>query len=105
MTFNLIVLDIDLSLTDNTLTIRGSLEQERTTEPPASSEQQGESKQPSYWSSERIYGSFSRSFAFPTAVDAEGVKARLENGVLKVEVPKRAQEEGGKKITVEEIQA
>lgn len=38
---------------------------------------------------ERMYGRFFRSFALPEASDTEHVQARLENGVLTIEVPKR----------------
>jgi HSP20 family protein len=43
---------------------------------------------PRYWVSERSYGSFHRSFQFPTAVDHEKVQASLTNGILKIIVPK-----------------
>jgi len=38
---------------------------------------------------ERSYGRFSRSFSLPSYVDTSKVKARMENGVLKVELPKQ----------------
>ena len=38
---------------------------------------------------ERTYGRFFRSFMLPDASDADNVKARLDNGVLTIEVPKR----------------
>jgi HSP20 family protein len=48
---------------------------------------------------ERFYGRFFRSFAFPTAVNAEGITARFENGVLEVTVPK-AEEVKPRQITI-----
>jgi len=42
-----------------------------------------------YWVSERTVGSFQRSFSFPGEIDQDNVKASLENGILKVVVPKR----------------
>ncbi|PVH76142.1 HSP20-like chaperone [Cadophora sp. DSE1049] len=39
--------------------------------------------------SERLTGSFHRTFAFPSAVNEKGVKASMENGVLSLVVPKR----------------
>jgi len=39
--------------------------------------------------SEIYYGSFSRSFTFPQAVDAEKVEAKFEKGVLNVDIPKK----------------
>ena len=38
--------------------------------------------------SEVYYGSFSRSFSFPTAVDAERSEARFDQGVLTITIPK-----------------
>ena len=38
---------------------------------------------------ERSFGRFSRSFSLPSYVDTSKVKARMENGVLKVELPKQ----------------
>jgi len=38
---------------------------------------------------ERAYGNFSRSFSLPTNVDADKVSARMKDGVLKVQLPKR----------------
>jgi HSP20 family protein len=40
---------------------------------------------------ERTYGSFSRSFGLPNTVNKEAVKAHYRNGVLTVELPKRAE--------------
>ncbi|MBS1910417.1 MAG: Hsp20/alpha crystallin family protein [Bacteroidetes bacterium] len=37
---------------------------------------------------ERFYGKFHRSFSFPASVNAEGIKASFENGVLRITVPK-----------------
>lgn len=54
----------------------------------------GERKAPAddqrtYHRSERWYGKFQRSFRMPTSMDPEKIEARLENGVLRVVVPKR----------------
>jgi HSP20 family protein len=40
---------------------------------------------------ERRAGEFKRTFAFPVAVDAEKIDARLENGLLQVTLPKATQ--------------
>lgn len=42
-----------------------------------------------YWVSERSIGEFQRSFSFPGVVDIDAVKANLENGLLKIVVPKK----------------
>ncbi|KAI9869144.1 MAG: hypothetical protein M1813_002968 [Trichoglossum hirsutum] len=58
---------------------------------------------PRHWLSERRTGDFERSFTFARGVDVEGMKARLESGVLSIMVPKKAGGEGddARKITVE----
>lgn len=41
-----------------------------------------------YWITERSVGEFARTFAFPTRVDQENVKASMKNGILSIVVPK-----------------
>jgi HSP20 family protein len=53
----------------------------------------------SYHRREREWGSFRRSFSMPARVDADGVQARYEHGILTVELPKAA-EVRPKQITV-----
>lgn len=48
---------------------------------------------------ERSYGSFQRSFSFPTAVDADSVEAESDNGVLCIKVMK-AKEERPRRIEI-----
>ncbi|HSF42156.1 MAG TPA: Hsp20 family protein, partial [Thermoanaerobaculia bacterium] len=48
-------------------------------------------KKESYHRIERTYGTFTRSFALPSQVNAEGVQAAFENGVLTITVPKAEQ--------------
>ena len=40
--------------------------------------------------SERYFGSVSRSFSLPQAMDEAGAQARYENGILKLVLPKQA---------------
>lgn len=42
-----------------------------------------------YHQVERSFGAFSRSFVLPDVVDTEGIKAKLNDGILKVRLPKR----------------
>lgn len=49
--------------------------------------------------SERVQGSFERSFALPFAVDSSKVTAKLANGVLEVEMP-RAESDKPRKILI-----
>jgi HSP20 family protein len=82
--------DIDLSLSGDTLTIRG----EKTAEK--------EDKNRNYHYSERSYGSFSRSIPLPRQVDAEKVSANFRNGVLTITLPKSsAALAERKKITIQ----
>jgi HSP20 family protein len=78
--------DIDISLHDGTLTISGERKQGSTN---------GEKAQ----RSERYVGTFRRSVALPTRVDAGKVTASYENGILKVTLPK-AEEARPKQIKV-----
>jgi HSP20 family protein len=71
--------DIDVRVENNTLTVRG----ERSFS--------SEVKEDNYLRIERTYGSFSRSFGLPTTVNTEAIKAEYKNGVLTVEMPKRAE--------------
>jgi len=46
-----------------------------------------------FWVSERSVGEFHRSFAFPSPVDQDAVKASLKNGILSIVVPKARSKE------------
>merc|ERR1712137_1280277 len=50
-------------------------------------QQASERPQSRYWVSERSVGQFSRSFAFPSRVDQDNVRASLKNGILSIVVP------------------
>ncbi|ORE03842.1 HSP20-like chaperone [Rhizopus microsporus var. microsporus] len=54
---------------------------------------------PKWWVNERVSGSFQRSFNFPSPIDSAGIKASYENGVLKICVPKAANQ-GKKRIEI-----
>jgi HSP20 family protein len=70
--------DIQLNVADDVLTVRGEKKNER------------EESEKDYHLVERSYGSFVRSVQLPTGVNAEGIKAVMSKGVLKVTVPKPA---------------
>ena len=81
--------DLDIDLNDNYLTVRATKSQEKTEEDKA------------YSKSEFSYGEFSRTVYLPQEVDAEKIDAKLENGVLKMVIPKILNnKETVKKITV-----
>ncbi|GAN00736.1 heat shock protein 30 [Mucor ambiguus] len=55
---------------------------------------------PQWWVKERVSGSFTRSFAFPTPINSDNIKASFDNGVLKVVIPKTTQDQA-KQINIE----
>ena len=71
--------DIDIRIENNTLSIHGERKFEQ------------EVKEENYLRVERSYGSFTRSFTLPSTVHTEAIKAEYKNGVLRVEMPKRAE--------------
>lgn len=70
--------DIDLSVHDGVVTIKG--------EKTASREEKGET----WFFSERQYGSFSRSFRLPADADGDRIEAHLKDGVLSVTIPRHS---------------
>jgi len=71
--------DINVTLDDDVLTIEG----ERKAEERKEDEH--------YHRRERFCGKFTRSMSFPNDVDKDKVKARFENGVLRLELNKHEQ--------------
>ncbi|RKF62154.1 30 kDa heat shock protein [Erysiphe neolycopersici] len=53
-----------------------------------------------YWVMERSIGEFSRSFTFPLQIDEDNVTATMNNGILKVIVPK-VKKQVGRKIQIQ----
>lgn len=68
--------DVDISVTDDTLTIKGEKKSE------------SEVKEEDYYFSERSYGSFFRSIALPSNVDAKRIEACFDDGILEIDLPK-----------------
>lgn len=81
--------DIDVSLTDDVLTIRGEKRFEKSDE------------KENYHFTERSYGTFQRSLRLPYEVNPDQVQARFENGVLTVTLPKSGQKEHSRRIQVQ----
>ncbi len=71
--------DIDISLVDNTLTIKGEKKQEL------------DEKNENYHYIGRSYGSFARAIALPREVQGDKVTASYKDGVLKIVLPKSAE--------------
>jgi HSP20 family protein len=79
--------DLEITLENNVLTIKGETRQE------------SEDKQRNYHRVERRFGSFQRTITLPNTVKADAIKAEMEHGVLKLEIPK-AEEVKPRKIAV-----
>ncbi len=67
----------------------------------AKKEEEMKEEKDSYKKSEFKYGQFSRTIYFPEEIDTEKTEAKLENGILEINVPKRiAEKEERKKLTI-----
>ena len=80
--------DITIDLYDNILTVKG--------EKKAFNE---ESKD-QYYRMERSHGSFLRSIRLPTDVDSQKVSAKMEDGVLHIEISKSLEAAKKKRVTI-----
>ncbi|MET4424951.1 HSP20 family protein [Bradyrhizobium sp. JR18.2] len=85
--------DVDISLEDDTLTIRGEKKVEQGTDAGKNDK--------NVQHSERSYGVFLRVLQLPPGIDPSSVQATMANGVLKITIPKPAKSEP-KKIEVKE---
>ncbi len=68
--------DIDISLSDGMLIIKGEKKQER------------EEKEADYHLVERSYGAFTRSVQLPKEVQSDKISAAYKDGILKITLPK-----------------
>jgi len=68
--------DIDISIVNDMVTIKGKREQEETI------------KEDDYFYQECYWGRFSRSVILPSEIDSDRVSANLKNGILTVRMPK-----------------
>lgn len=68
--------DIDISVTEDTLTIKGEKRSET------------EEKQKDFYLHERSYGSFVRTVPLPMGIQADKAEAEFKKGVLTVNLPK-----------------
>lgn len=69
--------DLDISLGDNTITLRGTIK-----------EQHEEKEDESYYYKETGHGEFVRTLSLPAAVDGSKAKATFKDGVLNIVLPK-----------------
>jgi HSP20 family protein len=69
--------DLSLEVKDDVLTIKGK------------KEERSEDKDKHYYRVERSYGSFQRTLALPDDAIGDEIKANLDKGVLRLEIPRR----------------
>jgi HSP20 family protein len=74
--------DLSLELNGDVLTIKGQ------------KEERNESKDRQYYRVERSYGSFQRTLALPDDAVADEIRAKLDKGVLRLVIPRRAGSDG-----------
>lgn len=82
--------DLDISFTNDTITIRGTRKKSTQTPPE------------DYFYSECYWGGFSRSIILPVDVKEDKIDAKMENGILTIVIPK-SQKPSSKHIPVKEI--
>lgn len=80
--------DLDISLKENTLTIRGTVNAT------------GKEESEEYYYSERSYRTYERSVSIPFKINPNEIKASLKDGVLSVHIAKAAEVQP-RKIKVE----
>jgi HSP20 family protein len=68
--------DIDVTLTDDTISIAGEKKKEEQVE------------KKNYYRWECSYGSFVRTFTLPVEVQTDKVKTQFKNGILEIRIPK-----------------
>ncbi|HEX6998575.1 MAG TPA: Hsp20/alpha crystallin family protein [Gammaproteobacteria bacterium] len=68
--------DVDVTLSDQILTIRGEKKEEK------------ETKEREFYRRERAYGAFRRSIEIPASVDTSKIEASFRKGVLTIDLPK-----------------
>ena len=82
---------ISVTVENNVLTVQGM----RQTSSEADDKNRG------FYSQERSYGSFSRSFNLPGPVDDSQINADYKNGVLTITLPKIAPAKNAQKVAIQ----
>jgi len=81
--------DLEVSIADGTLTIRGEKRHEQ------------ENREKQYHRVERSYGAFQRMLSLPNDANEEAVEAKFKNGILTLTVPKNpSTKPAGRKIAI-----
>jgi HSP20 family protein len=79
--------DVDIELESNVLTISGERKAEH------------EQHEQGFYRLERAFGSFARSLTLPEGVDANGIEASFDRGVLEIRIP-RPEQRRPRKVTI-----
>jgi HSP20 family protein len=69
--------DLEISITDEVVTIKGTRKNET------------ETNRENYFVQECYWGAFMRSYILPVSVDAGKAEANLRNGILTIKIPKQ----------------
>ncbi|MDB5427068.1 MAG: type effector protein [Phenylobacterium sp.] len=80
--------DVEVDVDDDLLTVRAEKKEEREVE------------RADQHVTERLFGVFQRSIRLPEPVDAQAVKATLENGVLQIVIPKSERQARNRRVPV-----
>jgi len=81
--------DMQVTVTEDSITFRGEAKTDI------------ETKREDYFHSERFYGCYSRTLPLPVLVDPDNAKAKFEDGVLTVTIPKALKPEKGHTLKIE----
>ena len=84
--------DVEISLENDVLTIRG----EKEVETKADDKDRKDGKGKTYHVAERTYGAFYRVIQLPPGIDPSTVQATMSKGVLKITIPKPKQSTAAK---------
>ena len=85
--------DVNIELDHDNLTIASKVEETKESK-------EDKKNGPKYILRERAYTSFKRRFSLPTDVDSEGISANFKNGILTINMHKKAVA-SAKKIAIE----
>ena len=77
--------DVNIELDHDNLTISSKVSEEKETK-----EDKKDKKKAKYILKERRYSEFTRRFALPSDVDEESIKANFKNGILSINMKKKA---------------
>lgn len=84
--------DVDVSVHDNSITIRGEKQSKR--------QETGRT----YFFCEREYGAFQRTFRLPPDAEKDGIEAEFKDGVLSLRIAKRAPNKPeGRKVEIRQL--